>query len=77
VEHVYKEEEKDKEVAEGEDEEDKIKFEEKEQQVPPKTPRKRIQKNYMLDQIIDNKDVGVETRTRIRLLEKQDRGAIK
>jgi hypothetical protein len=34
--------------------------------VPPKTPRKRVQKNHPSDQIIGNKDVGVETRRRIR-----------
>jgi hypothetical protein len=33
--------------------------------VPPKTPRKRVQKNHPLDQIIGNKDAGVETRRRI------------
>jgi hypothetical protein len=34
-------------------------------QVPPKTPRKRVQKNHPLDHIIGNKDAGVETRRRI------------
>jgi hypothetical protein len=33
--------------------------------VPPKTPNKRVQKNHPLDHIIENKDVGVETRRRI------------
>ena len=28
----------------------------------PKTPRRQVQKNHPLDQIIGNKDVGVETR---------------
>jgi hypothetical protein len=40
--------------------------EEKVQQVPPKTPNKRVQKNHPSDQIIKNKDAGVETRRRIR-----------
>jgi hypothetical protein len=56
VEHVYKEEEKDEETTEGEDEEDHIEVEEKEQQVLSKTPSKHIQKNHLLDQIIENKD---------------------
>jgi hypothetical protein len=30
------------------------------------TPRIQIQKNHPLDQIIGNKDVGIETRRRIR-----------
>ena len=34
--------------------------------MPPKTPRRQVQKNHPLDQIIGNKDVGVETRRRIR-----------
>jgi hypothetical protein len=33
--------------------------------VPPKTPRKQVQKNHPLDQIIENKDTRVETRRRI------------
>jgi hypothetical protein len=33
--------------------------------VTPKTPRKRVQKNHPSDQIIRNKDVGVETIRRI------------
>jgi hypothetical protein len=45
------------------------KVEEQVQQVPPKTPRKRVQKNHPLDQIIENKDVGVETRKIIHSLE--------
>jgi hypothetical protein len=34
--------------------------------VPPNTPSKRVQKNHPSDQIIGNKDAGVETRRRIR-----------
>ena len=33
--------------------------------MPPKTPNRRVQKNHPLDQIIRNKDAGVETRRRI------------
>jgi hypothetical protein len=33
--------------------------------VPPKTPTRRVQKNHPSDQIIGNKDEGVETRRRI------------
>jgi hypothetical protein len=65
VEQVYEEEAKDEEAAEGEDEEDQIEVEEKVQQVPPKTPRKRVQKNHPSDQIIGNKDAGIETRRKI------------
>ena len=61
------EEEDEKEVEEEyEDEENPIEAEEQVQQVSPKTPRKRVQKNHPSDQIIGNKDVGVETRRKIR-----------
>jgi hypothetical protein len=33
--------------------------------VPPNTPSRRVQKNHPSDQIIGNKDAGVETRRRI------------
>jgi hypothetical protein len=33
--------------------------------VPPKTPSRRVQKNHPSDQIIEHKDIGVETRRRI------------
>jgi hypothetical protein len=36
------------------------------QQVSPKTPSKRVQKNHPSNQIIGNKDAGVETRRKIR-----------
>jgi hypothetical protein len=65
VEQVYEEEANDEEEVEGEDEEDQTEVEEKVQQVPPKTPRKQVQKNHPSDQIIGNKDAGVETRRRI------------
>jgi hypothetical protein len=67
MEQVHKEEAKEEE-EEGEDEEQHLEAEEKEQQdlqVPPNTPRKQIQKNHPLDQIIGKKDARVETRRRI------------
>jgi hypothetical protein len=57
------------EEVEGEDEEDQTEVEEQVQQVPPKTPSKRVQKNHPSYQIIENKDAGVETRRRICSLE--------
>jgi hypothetical protein len=39
--------------------------EEQAQQVPPKTPSRRVHKNYSSDHIIGNKDAIVETRRRI------------
>jgi hypothetical protein len=65
MECLYEEEAKDKEELEREDEKDQREVEEKVQQVPPKTPRKRVQKNHPSDHIIGNKDAGVETRIRI------------
>ena len=69
MEQFYKEEEKDEREVEGEDEEDPTEEEEQFQQVPPKTPSRWVQKNHPSDQIIENKDAGVETRRRIRSLE--------
>jgi cell division protein FtsN len=66
MEQLYEEKTEDEEKVEGEDEEDQIEVEEKIQQVPQKTPSKRVQKNHPADQIIRNKDAGVETRRRIR-----------
>jgi hypothetical protein len=61
------EEEYEKEVEEeDEDEENPTEEEEKVQQVSPKTPSKRVQKNHPSDQIIGNKDARVETRRKIR-----------
>jgi hypothetical protein len=65
MEQLYEEEAKDEEEVKGEDEEDQTEVEEKVQQVPPKTPRKRVQKNHPSYQIIRNKDARVETRRRI------------
>jgi transposase InsO family protein len=60
------EEEDEKEVEEeDEDEENPTEAEEQVQQVSPKTPSKRVQKNHPSDQIIGNKDAGVETRRKI------------
>jgi hypothetical protein len=61
---LFEEEEEEDEVEE-EDEENQTETEEKVQQVSPKTPRKRVQKNHPSDQIIGNKDAGVETRRKI------------
>jgi hypothetical protein len=64
MEQLFKEEEAEGEVEEG-DEENLIETEEQVQQVSPKTPKKRVQKNHPSDQIIGNKDAGVETRRKI------------
>ena len=45
MEKICEEEAKDEEEVEGKDEEDQTKVEEQVQQVPPKTPSKRVQKN--------------------------------
>ena len=58
-------EEEDEKEEEEEDEEKPIEEEEQVQQVSPKTPNKQVQKNHPSDQIIGNKDAGVETRRRI------------
>jgi hypothetical protein len=59
------EEAEDEKEVEEEDEENLTEAEEKVQQVPPKTPSKRVQKNHPSEQIIGNKDAGVETRRKI------------
>jgi hypothetical protein len=56
---------KKKREDEDEDEENPTEVEEQVQQVSPKTPSKRVQKNHPSDQIIGNKDAGVETRRKI------------
>jgi transposase InsO family protein len=68
MEQLFEEEEAEDEVEE-EDEENLTETEEQVQQVSPKTPSKRVQKNHPSDQIIGNKDAGVETRRKIRSLE--------
>jgi hypothetical protein len=65
VEQLYEEEVEDEKEVEGEDEEDPTEAKEQVQQVPPKTSRRRAYKNHPSDQIIGNKDAGVETRRRI------------
>jgi hypothetical protein len=69
LEHIFEEEEAKDEVEE-EDEENPTEIDEKVQQVSPKTPNKRVQKNHPSDQIIGNKYVGVETRRKISSPEK-------
>ena len=70
MEQLYEEEAEEEEEVHGQDEEDQTKVEEKVQQVPPKTPSKRVQKNHPSDHIIKNKDAGFETIRRIHSLEK-------
>jgi hypothetical protein len=52
MEHIYEEETEDEKELEGEDKEDSTEAEEQVQQVPPKTPRRRVQKNHPSDHII-------------------------
>jgi hypothetical protein len=65
MEQLFEEEVEYKKEVEEEDEENPKEAEEQVQQVPPNTPSRRVQKNHPSDQIIRNKDVGVETRRRI------------
>ena len=66
MEQPFKEEAEDEKEVEEEDEENLIETEEQVQEMSPKTPSKRVQKNHPSDQIIGNKDAGVETRRKIR-----------
>jgi hypothetical protein len=66
IKQPLEEEAKDEKEVEEEDEENLTEAKEKVQQVSPKTPSKRVQKNHSSDQIIRNKYAGVETRRRIR-----------
>jgi hypothetical protein len=59
------EEAEDEKEVEEEYEENPTETEEQVQQVSPKTPSRRVQKNHPSDQIIGNKDAGVETRRKI------------
>ena len=62
MEQIFEEVQDEKEVEEeDEDEENLTEEEEKVQEVSPKTPSKWVQKNHPSDQIIGNKDAGVET----------------
>jgi hypothetical protein len=63
---LFEEEDEKEEEEEDEDEENLTELEEQVQQVSPKTPSKRVQKNHPLDHIIGNKDAGVEARRKIR-----------
>jgi len=59
-----------KEEAKSEEEEEKPKAQKKEDgqkniQISPKIPSKRIQKNHPLERIIGNMDTGVETRRKL------------
>jgi hypothetical protein len=65
LEQLFKEEYEKEVEEEYEDEENPTEAEEKVQRVSPKTPRKRVQKNHPSNQIIGNKDAGVETRRKI------------
>jgi hypothetical protein len=65
MEQLFEEEDEKEEEEEEEDKENSTKVEEQVQQVSPKTPNKRVQKNHTSDQIIGNKDAGVETRRKI------------
>jgi transposase InsO family protein len=65
MEQLFKEEDEKEVEEEDEDEENLTEEEEQVQQVSPKTPSKRVQKNHPSDQIIGNKDAGVETRRKI------------
>jgi hypothetical protein len=68
MEQLFEEEDEkeEEEEDEDEDEENLKEVEEKVEQVSPKTPRKRVQKNHPSDHIIGNKDARVETRRKIR-----------
>ena len=57
------------EEVEEEDEENPTETKEQFQQLSPKTPSRRVQKNHPSDQIIGNKDAWVETRKIIYSLE--------
>jgi hypothetical protein len=63
MEQLFEEETEDE--VEEEDEENPTETEEQVQQVSPKTPSRRVQNNHPSDQIIGNKDAGVETRRKI------------
>jgi hypothetical protein len=66
MEQIFEQEAEDENEVEEEDEENPTKAEEQVQKVPPKTTRRQVQKNHPSNQIIGNKDAGVETRRRIR-----------
>jgi hypothetical protein len=61
----FEEEDEKEKKEEDEDEENPTEVEEQVQQVSPRSPIKRVQKNHPSDQIIGNKYAGVETRRKI------------
>jgi hypothetical protein len=65
MEQLFEEEDEKEVEEEDEDEENSTEAEEQVQQVSPKTPSKRVQKNHHSDQIIGNKDAGVVTGRKI------------
>jgi hypothetical protein len=67
MEQLFEEEDKKEEEKEDEDEdkENPSEVEEQVQKVSPNTPSEQVQKNHPSDQIIGNKDAGVETRRKI------------
>jgi hypothetical protein len=65
MEHLFEEEDEKEVEEEDEDEENSKEAEYQVQEVSPKTPRNRVQKNHPSDQIIGNKDARVETRRKI------------
>jgi hypothetical protein len=75
VEHDHEEDFKEEEVEEEEEqecpEEEKAQDENQYVQVPPKKPRRQVQKNHPPKHIIGNKDAGIKTRRRMCSLEKQ------
>jgi hypothetical protein len=66
MEQLFEEDDEKEVEEEDEDEENPTEAEEQVQQVSPKTPKKRVQKNHPSGQIIGNKDARVETRRKIR-----------
>jgi hypothetical protein len=68
IEQLFEEDEKEVE-EEYEDKENLTEEEEQVHKVSPKTPSKQVQKNHPSDQIIGNKDAGVETRRKIHSTE--------
>jgi transposase InsO family protein len=65
MEQLFEEEAEDEKEVEEEDEENPTEAEEKVQQVPPKTPSRRVQEESSFRSDYQNKDAGVETRRRI------------
>ena len=62
MEQIFEEGDEKQVEEEDEDEVNPTEEEEHVQKLSPKTPSKQVQKNHPSDQIIGNKDAGVETR---------------